>query len=265
MFCVYWIQSSIVGVPELSLLSTEHEDAMLFAGQSSELENHKSIDIWKILYIIILVLAIFTRLIWLGDRAVSHDETTHAKYSWNFYSGRGFRHDPLMHGPLLFEVTGLFYYLFGVNDFTARLYTALTGVALVMIPVLVQKWLGRFGALIASLLLLISPSITYYSRYTRHDVPMILSTFLFVWAIFRYLENGNQRDLYLMAGFFAFMFASKENAYIYTAIILVLLALPFIWWLFKAPWSKPGLIFVLVAVVIIAMIAGGFFALSLNC
>ena len=230
--------------------------------QTNKQSVRRSIDAYKILYLGILVLAIFTRLIWLGDRAVSHDETTHAKYSWNFFSGRGFRHDPLMHGPLLFEATGLFYFMFGVNDYTARLYTAITGILLVLTPVLLRKWLGRWGALIASILLLISPSITYYSRYTRHDIPMILTALLFLWAVLSYLEDGQTRWLYLMAAFFALMFASKENAYIYTGIFLLLFALPFLWWLLTTKWSNPGLLKYLIPVLVLALIAGGLFIWS---
>ena len=59
----------------------------------------------KVLYVVVLVLVIASRFYLLGDRAVSHDETTHAKFSWNLYAGRGFQHDPMMHGPLLFEAT----------------------------------------------------------------------------------------------------------------------------------------------------------------
>ncbi len=47
--------------------------------------GHRRIDPWRIAYIVILLLALATRLYALGDRAVSHDETTHAKYSWNPY------------------------------------------------------------------------------------------------------------------------------------------------------------------------------------
>jgi len=235
---------------------------MSASGRASEQIVTRSIDVWKIICIVIVVLAVFTRLAWLGDRAVSHDETTHAKYSWNLYSGRGFRHDPLMHGPLLFEATGLFYFLFGVSDFTARLYTALTGILLVLSPLLLRKWLGRGGAILASLMLLISPAITYYSRYTRHDIPMILMVVLFLWAVFSYLDDGKNRWLYLMSTFFALMYASKENAYIYTGIFLGLLALPFLWWLRSTQWSNPGMIKYLIPVLVIALIAGGIFAWS---
>ena len=88
-------------------------------------KTKKNVDLWTLATIIILVLAVATRFYGLGDRAVSHDEMTHAKFSWNLYAGHGFRHDPLMHGTLLFEVTSLIYFLFGVSDFTARVYTAL--------------------------------------------------------------------------------------------------------------------------------------------
>lgn len=228
-----------------------------------ESQETRAFDFWKIAAVIILLLAIVTRFYALGDRAVSHDEMTHAKFSWNLYTGRGFRHDPMMHGPLLFEVTALIYALFGVSDFTARIYTALTGVALVMTPWLFQKWLGKRGALFASIMLLISPAITYYARYTRHDTPMMLTAVLLLWALLQYLDTGRTRWLYGMAVFFPLMYASKENAYIYTAIFLVLLALPFLWQMIRARWARPRLVVWLAIVVIVALLAGGIFVSAL--
>jgi predicted membrane-bound mannosyltransferase/DNA-binding beta-propeller fold protein YncE len=220
------------------------------------------LNIWTALYVAILILAVVTRLYALGDRAVSHDETTHAKYSWNLYSGRGFRHDPLMHGPLLFEATALFYGLLGVNDFAARFYTALTGIALVMLPWLYHKWLGRVGSVLASLMLLISPSITYYSRYTRHDVPIMLYAGLLLWSILQYLDRGQSRWLRWAGVFFALMYASKENAYIYTAIFLALLALGFLVRVLRSRWHRPKLIPVVAGLLVAALLAGALFAFS---
>ncbi len=224
----------------------------------------KAVDFWKIAAIVILILAIVSRFYALGDRAVSHDETTHAKFSWNFYAGRGFRHDPLMHGPLLFEVTALMYFLFGVSDFTARIYAAAVGTALVMTPWLFRKWLGKHGALFASLMLLISPAITYYARYTRHDTPLMFWTVLLLWALINYLDSGKTRWLYGIAAFFPLMYASKENAYIYTAIFLLLLALPFFWQVFRARWERPLLFTLLIFVVIGALLMGLIFVLALH-
>jgi predicted membrane-bound mannosyltransferase/DNA-binding beta-propeller fold protein YncE len=219
--------------------------------------------IWRAAYIVIMILALATRFYGLGDRAVSHDETTHAKYSWNLYTGQGFRHDPLMHGPLLFEATALAYALFGVSDFTARVYTALAGVVLVMTPWLLRRWLGRLGALCASLMLLISPYITYYSRYTRHDLPVLLYSTLLLWSIGRYLEDGESRWLRWMGAFFALMYASKENAYIYTAIFMALLALPLIWQVLRVRWERRELIPILLGLLVLIGLAGGVFVVAL--
>lgn len=231
---------------------------------SAEPRSRARLDLWKLVAIVILVLAVATRLYALGDRAVSHDETTHAKYSWNLYTGQGFRHDPLMHGPLLFEATALIYAIFGVSDFTARVYTALTGIALVMAPLLFRKWLGRLGAILGSIMLLISPSITYYSRYTRHDIPMILSALLLLWAVLRYLDEGQDRWLRWMGLFFALMYATKENAYIYTAIFAILLALPFLWYVLKSQWSRPALVRMVLGLLALALVGGAVFGLGLR-
>ena len=220
--------------------------------------------LWRIAWIVILLLALGTRLYALGDRAVSHDETTHAKYSWNIYTGQGFRHDPLMHGPLLFEATALAYALLGVSDFSARIYAALIGVAVVMTPWLLRRWLGRRGAFFASVMLLISPYITYYSRYTRHDLPVLFYSLLLLWSIGRYLEDGEGRWLRWMGAFYALMYASKENAYIYAAIFIALLALPLIRQVLHVRWQRRELIPILVGLLVVVALAGGVFLLSLS-
>ena len=40
----------------------------------------------------------------LGVKAYHHDESLHAFYSWRLFDGQGYVHDPMMHGPLLFEL-----------------------------------------------------------------------------------------------------------------------------------------------------------------
>lgn len=217
---------------------------------------------WQIAYAVILILALVTRLYTLGHRATSHDETTHAKYSWNLYSGRGFQHDPLMHGPLLFEASAFFYFLFGVSDFSARLYAALAGVVLILSPWLLRKWLGRLGALLASVMLLISPSITYYSRYTRHDIPLLVGTILFLWAVLKYFDSGQARWLRWMAGAFALLYVTKENAYMLTAIFGALLAAVFLWRVLSTRWAHPHFIRTVLILLALAVLTIGFFGLS---
>lgn len=216
----------------------------------------------RIVYLIVLLLAVFSRFYILGERAISHDESIHTKFAWNLYAGQGFRHNPMMHGPLLFEATALSYFLFGVSDFTARLFTALVGVALVMAPLLLRKWLGRSGAAVASVLLLISPSISYYSRYIRHDVLLLLTAVLWLWTLLRYLDSGQARWLYWMAAFFSLMYATKEASYIYTAIFGALLFLPFAWQVFNVRWKRSDWFLYFVAALALTLVLAAVFGLS---
>ncbi len=217
----------------------------------------------KIFYITILVLALVTRFYMLETRAISHDESIHTKFSWNLYAGRGFQHNPMMHGPLLFEATAFSYFLFGPNDFTARIYTSLVGVALVMTPLLFRKWLGAKGAACTALLLLISPSISYYSRYIRHDAPLMLFSVLLICMMFEYWREGESRWLYGMAAAFALMYASKENAYLYTAMFIGMLTVPFGWRVLQTRWQRPDLANIFWGLVCVAVVCFAIFGVAL--
>ncbi len=179
---------------------------------------------WEVIaYAVILVLAVVTRFADLGTRVMSHDESLHTKFSWDLYRNGSFQHTPLMHGPLLFHMTAFFYLLFGDNDFTARIYPALIGVGVVMMPALFRRWLGRTGALLAALMFLASPLLMYYSRYIRHDLPAIFFALVMVYAIFQYMDGpqrvrGKSYWLVLLAAAMSLLLASKEVAFIYIAI-----------------------------------------------
>jgi predicted membrane-bound mannosyltransferase len=152
------------------------------------------------LYAILIVAAVVTRFWDLGTRALHHDESLHAYYSWLFATGQGYVHDPLMHGPFLFVGNALVYLLFGDSDASSRYLPALAGVMLVGLPYLLRgpRHLGRWGALAASALFLISPSFLYYSRYIRHDIYSAVGTLLLFICIVRYLEKPERR--WLVAG-----------------------------------------------------------------
>ena len=192
------------------------------------------------LYLLIIAICLVSRLAMLGYRVQSHDESLHCKFSWDLYTGIGFQHNPMMHGPLDFHLVALAFFLFGDSDFTARLPIALMGTALVAFPYLLRRWLGRWGALATSFLLLISPSISYYSRYIRHDIPAALWAILTFWAIFRYLEEGRDRHLYLLAAALSLMFATKEVAFIYTAVFGLFLVGLLVVQAMSRPWDRRG-------------------------
>lgn len=168
--------------------------------------------------------AVVSRLWSLGARVTSHDESLHTYYSWLLATGKGFAHNPMMHGPLLFDATALMNFLFGASDFTSRLAPAIAGIFLVIfVPVLLKPWLGRTGALAASLLLLISPYVLYYSRYIRHDILVITWTLLAIVAIFRYIDTRRERYLVLFTVSLGLMLSTMEISFFYLAILAIFL------------------------------------------
>src|SRR5512137_2708750 len=140
------------------------------------------LDVEKGLYILFALAGIFTRFWRVGDRVMSHDESLHTYFSWGLYMGRGFQHTPLMHGPFLFHLNALIYSLFGADDFSTRAGPALFGVALILLPLTLRRWLGRTGSLVTSFMLLISPMILYHSRYIRDEIFDLVWIMLSLWA-----------------------------------------------------------------------------------
>src|SRR6266496_3743540 len=153
----------------------------------------------QVVYIGLFILALLTHLWGLGDRALHHDETLHAAFSWRLYMNQGFLHDPLLHGPFLYHIVALMYFLFGDSDFTARLSVALFGSALVVMPYLIRRELGHGAALIAAVYLLISPAYLYMGRFIRHDMFSVVFELLTIISMVRYASTRQSRWLYIGA------------------------------------------------------------------
>src|SRR3990170_1206044 len=229
---------------------------------------------WEIvLFFGIMVLAFASRFYDLGTRVMSHDETSHVYFSWRLYHGDGYQHDPVTHGPLQFHLIALSYFLFGDNDFSARIPVAVFSLASIAFLWNYRRYLGRAGTLIASGLFLISPYMLYYGRYARNESYVTLFGLVTLWALLRYLEKGKPRYLYWLTGATVFHFTAKETSFIYTAQALVFLAIYFILKVSQASWPRPTnrprfLAALLVAILLlagalgVALLQGGQAALS---
>jgi|GEM_PF-280261 predicted membrane-bound mannosyltransferase len=142
-------------------------------------------------YVVLFFAAAGMRFWDLGFRAVHHDESLHAYYSWNLFDGNGYIHNPMMHGPFQMEATAGLFFIFGDSDYTSRLLYAIAGTALVLMPLLFRSRLGNWGALIISVMLAFSPAMLYYSRFARNDILMAVWALGIVIAMWRYLDEGS--------------------------------------------------------------------------
>ena len=196
------------------------------------------LDWEKIAWIVLLFMALALRLFEVGARAMSHDESLHTLYSYNLYKGAGYQHDPLMHGPLLFEMAAFSYFLFGPSDFSARLPAALLGTGIVALMWFTRRWLSRPGAFLAALMLAVSPTMLYHSRYIRHDMFLIFFAVLMVVLSFRYLEAGESKWLIGLAVAMGLAFTTMEASFLYAIIFATFFLLWIAVRLLREPWDR---------------------------
>ena len=196
---------------------------------AAAIRRHK----WEVIaYALVLAVALTMRLWDLGSRAMHHDESLHAYYSYNLSAGLGYQHIPMMHGPFQIEASAAVFRVLGDSEFTARLLYAVAGTVLVGLPALLRGRLGRTGAFAVAVLLALSPTMLYYSRFARNDILMAVWALGLVICMWRYVDEGKTRYLLFASGLLAFAFATKENSYLVTATLglyLVLLIASQVW------------------------------------
>ena len=206
----------------------------------------------------IILLAIITRFYNLEARVMSHDESLHTYFSWLLYRGQGYQHTPMMHGPFQFHIIALTYFLFGASDLTARIPAVLFSIAIVWMVWYWRRYLGNWGALVAGIMMVLSPYMLYYGRYVRNESFAGFAGILLLYGILRYVETGARRYLYMVTLATVLHFCSKETAFIYTAQALLFLGIYFILRVTRKPWTdNPGLYRVFIIVLALAVLLGG--------
>ena len=190
------------------------------------------------IFIGIILFAFITRFFDLEARVMSHDESLHTYFSWLLYRGQGYEHSPMMHGPFQFHIIALTYYLFGSSDLTARIPAVLFSIGTVWMVWYWRRYLGKWGALIAGFMLVISPFMLFYGRYVRNESFVGFSGIVMLYAMLRHLEVGGKKYLLMLSAALVLHFTSKETSFIYTAQALLFLAIYFIAQVTRYPWTN---------------------------
>ena len=192
-------------------------------------------------FLVVFAGALGMRLWELGGRTMHYDEAIHLHFAWQLLNSGGgylgwpwvfgtdYLHSPWMHGPFQVELTAFIFRILGDTEFTARLGYALFGAGLVALPYFFRDHLGRYGALLAAVMLALSPTLLYFSRFGRNDIIMVFLAVALLILVWRYIHEGRRAYLYISSAILAVMFASKETAYLLVAIfglMLLILSLP---------------------------------------
>lgn len=190
---------------------------------------------WDVILLVALMVVGFVTRFWdLSVRAYNHDESIHTNYAFGFYQGKGYIHNPTYHGPLLYHLTALTFFLLGDNDSTGRVPNVLMGLVILAMPFFFRQWLGRRGWFVTALLLLVSPAVTYYSRFNRHDVYVEVFVLLMLLAIVKYIDTRANRWLYTAVAALALAFTAMETTFIFLALFGYGLVTLFTWNYLKA-------------------------------
>ena len=217
----------------------------------------------------IILLTVITRFYDLETRVMSHDESLHTYFSWLLYRGQGYQHTPMMHGPLQFHMIALSYFIFGVSDFTARIPAVLFSILTVLLVWSWRDYLGRWGALAAGVMLVVSPYMLYYGRYVRNESYTGVAGLLMLYGILRYLEKGEKRYFYFVTVGAVLHFLTKETAFIYVAQALLFLGFFFIARVTRRPWENNitlyrAFVIALAAAVLLGAVGAGFSFVNRN-
>ncbi|HYX50774.1 MAG TPA: flippase activity-associated protein Agl23, partial [Ktedonobacteraceae bacterium] len=185
----------------------------------------------------VILLGAVLRFWGLGDKPLHHDESLHAYYSLQLLNNMAhwtwcinpppqgyscYVYTPLLHGPFQFHFIALVYKISqllgapdnGVNTTTVRILAATLGTAIVALPFFLRDYLGNVGAWLACLLLAVSPSMVYFSRFAREDIYMAFFTLVMVVGVARYIRTRKMRWLVITAAGFSFSYATKEATFL---------------------------------------------------
>lgn len=119
-------------------------------------------------YLAILLFAALWRWFDLAALPLHADEVRQALAAWQAAQGQPVSLAGL--SPLLFTLQEATFWLTTGSDVLARLWPALAGVALCLLPFAWRRSLGRGAALLAAGFLALSPTVTYFARYASGDV-----------------------------------------------------------------------------------------------
>lgn len=164
-----------------------------------------------------------TRVLFLGLKPVQHDESMFAYYSFQIFRGQSYEFMPILHGPLLEWVTALVFRLLRDSDATMRLFPALCGVGIAAALWSLRGAVGTRAALLAVAFLAVSPTLLFFSRFIRNDVPFLFAATLMLLSLSSFGRTRSRFSL-LFALLLAGVAVSIKETYVIFFFILLAFA-----------------------------------------
>ncbi len=177
------------------------------------------------LFIPLIVYTAVTRLMALGLKPVQHDESMFAYYSHLItLPPHQYKFLPILHGPLLEWATAGVFTLFGDSDATMRLFPALCGIGIAAAVWGMRKVVGDRAALLSVGLIALSPTLLFFSRFCRNDLPFLFTATVMLGGFVLHGRSGKAVPLFIALLAAAVAVTIKETWVIFFFIQLAFLA-----------------------------------------
>lgn len=171
--------------------------------------------------IIILLLAFFARFYLLDKRPLYFDEGTHwLSFMDKIHMGYKLTYIPDFHGFTSWYLSAIPLFFLGKTVFAIRFMVAFVGFVTVSLFFLLKNRIGRFGIIISSLFMALSPSFVFYSKQTSQYPYIVFFTMLSLVFIVSYFETKKMMYLYFLAADLALLITTHEIGIIYIASIV---------------------------------------------
>ncbi|MFN8457000.1 MAG: hypothetical protein U0401_20435 [Anaerolineae bacterium] len=188
----------------------------------------------RLLYALLLALALALRLWHLTDDPLSNAEAGQSLLAWQLYQGQPIAGG--LYSPLLVTLQSLAFFLLGPGDAAARLPAVLLGSLLVVLPLTFRRQLGPKVCLLVVALLALSPTAIFLSRTVNGEIGAAAGALMLVRGLFNWAEAGRRRWLWLGAGGLALLLTAGPMAYSIVIIFAIILMVR--WAYFKELWQQ---------------------------
>ncbi|MCW8850337.1 MAG: TIGR03663 family protein, partial [Melioribacteraceae bacterium] len=206
-----------------------------------------------------IMLTLLIRFYDISDRPMHNDEAVNSLKFEKLLVDGDYVYDPTeYHGPTLYYFTLIGAWISGVDNFEDVSETLLRSIPIIfsllflLFLYLMNDILDRRTLVIASLFLIISPFINFYSRYYIHESIFAALSLFLLFSLFKFF-NDNPKYWGAIAGTSAaLLYATKETSVIvfFALFISIIITKAYKWGDFrinKLLW--PSVIFILVSVI----------------
>ena len=180
----------------------------------------------------VLLTGALLRLAALGTDALTPEGARHAYAAYALLRGSGTALDSGAGGPFSVLFGALLLFLFGISDQVVRLGPVLAGIGTIALAIPLRPYLGRAGALLAGLLLAVSPSVAYFARLELPDAYAAFFAVLLFVAIVRALDGTRRGGIVLIGAAAALLVVAAPVG---PSLLLILLAATLL-----VPLALPG-------------------------